>query len=235
MLFAPFNTNIKRHTMDISATSAPARQLIWNGHGPSVTNGLKTYNHQRAAVSDFTFIPGFTDLSQLLSAEGYSFSESASGRAASVGAFERTLTTEFVGGRHQELAISYSFFASIRFTRQLDTGTLILHRAARGVSSDSVDSVARTVALDPTSTASLTWRAKETLVGATHASLVSLALFVYGLALPLSEQFGSIEIPYRRPPTKRQPNGRNDLFTMSAGTLKSKLPGGQRSDAQNGA
>ena len=217
--------------MNLPVTPAPIHQLTWYNHGPSVTNELKTLRHQRAAVTDFTFIPGFTDLSERLSRAGYSFSKNDS-----CGTFYRIVRTEFAAGRSQEQINSYSFFASIRFMRKLDSGTLVFHRAARGSSSESVDSAAKIVALDSTATASLNWSSsKELATRTTHASLVSLALFVYGLSLPIDDQFGSINIHYRRSPTKRHPTGKDALFSISTSALKAKLPGGTSSVEPNSA
>lgn len=217
--------------MNLPVTLAPIPPLTWYKNGPSMTNGLKTDWHERASVTDFSFIPGFTDLSERLSRAGYSFSKDLSS-----GGFNRYVSTEFAAGQSQDPVTSHSFFASIRFQRKLDSGTLVFHRAARGSSSDSVDSVAKMTTLDSTATASLTWSSSQELATkTTHASLVSLALFIYGLALPIDDQFGSIDIHYRRSPTKRHPTGQDALFSISTSELKAKLPGGASSIETNSA
>jgi len=190
-------------------------QLHWHKHGPSDTAGRRTYWREHASVTDFTFIPGFTNLSEVLGKAGFGFS-----KRLSVGYFERIVEAEFTTPPFEERATSYSFFASIRFIKKLDTGTLILHRTARGKESESLATLTRILELDSRQSASLTWENEpELTAGSTRTSLMSLALFVYGLAHPIADHFGTVEIHYRRSPTKRQPDGNNALFSVGTDKL----------------
>ena len=191
--------------------------LTWRWHGVPVIRGSTTWAHEHADVKEFTFIPGFTDLSNLLATLGFRFSENSCGH------FIRSVVKQYTQDRLESEKISFSFFASIRFTRTLEIGTLTFHRAARGGSFATVDEVARTAALDPSNTASLALDRLQILPsGKTHASLVSLAMFLYGCVLPIAEQFGSMEIPDAKP-TKRNPSRKAKVFTISPSTLKALL------------
>ena len=193
--------------------------LAWHDQGTSTTRGLCTHTHQSARVSEFAFVVGFAELSARLARDGFNFSSQRS-----VGHYDRWRRTELATYPYQSSFSSYSFFASIRFKKVHSGGTLILHRAARGKPGESLEEVFGTEAFDPPSTGTLMWINEPELdPSPTRASLASLALVVYGISLSVAEEFGSIEIPYRRAPTKRYPNGSHAVFSLGTSKLAARL------------
>jgi hypothetical protein len=193
--------------------------LVWNQFGTNQTVGWITYTEERAPIADFSIVPGYSELAARLSEHGFKHS-----RRWSVGAFQRSSETEFQAGRPTTRITGYSFFASIRFVKQLDLGAMILHRAARCDYGESFESVVQNLKLSSGDMGTLTWEAAESIVcSAPKRSLFATAIFVYGLAMPFVSEFGEIVVAYRRPPTKRQPNGPDAAFVVSASDIRTRL------------
>jgi hypothetical protein len=171
---------------------------------------------QYAVVEDLSFIDGFADWNRRLEREGFALLPSRL-----FAKFERTQRTELATYPYQSSIDSYGFFASIRHRKLIRGGRLMLMRAARGDRSNTLTSVAESVRLDAPSNATLIYlRDPEILIAPTRSSLLSLAMLAYGNTLSLSGEYGTIEIPFRRAPSLRFPDGKNANFSISRAKIE---------------
>jgi hypothetical protein len=188
-----------------------SHSLVWHDFGLSHTAGHTTSQPQRAKVTEYEHIEGFTHFRERMSNAGFVLSAHAT-----VAAFHRTLLTDLSAYPYQTQATSYSFFASLRFMKKLPDSTLVLHRAARSKRGESFEQAASSLVLDQSSSASLTWLASnEPYIGPSRTQLRALSFVVRGAASAISNEYGIIEIPYRTKPSKRYPSGRDALFKVS--------------------